>query len=89
MSDICDNMYYTCNMIIINIAWYAEQIFTDLNAIKKDLFLAFEEEDKSPSQNHGRTHLVRPSLLTKYNYPREEEQKYFGDEDWLEPWDKV
>ena len=79
MSEMCDNMYSMCNSIIINIAWFVEQIRTDI--------LDYDEENK-PIENRGRG----AGLLKPYKYVSgvdESFDKYEGDEDWLESWDKV
>ena len=79
MSEMCDNMYSICNSIIINIAWFVEQIRTDI--------LDYDEENK-PIENRGRG----AGLLKPYKYVSgvdESFDKYEGDEDWLESWDKV
>lgn len=79
MIEMCDNMYSICNSIIINIAWFVEQIRTDI--------LDYYEENK-PIGNRGRG----AGLLRPYKYVNgvdESVDKYEGDEDWLESWDKV
>ena len=91
MSNICDNIYSTCNLVLINIAWFAEQIFTDLNTIRKDLESCYDE-DNPQIESQGRQRLKNAGLLKPYKYVStdyDEEEQYIGDEDWLEPWDKV
>lgn len=83
MSEMCDNMYSICNSIIINIAWFVEQIRTDI--------LDYVEENK-PIRNRGRDSSRYTGLLKPYKYISgvdESFDKYEGDEDWLESWDKV
>lgn len=82
MANICDNIYSTCNVLFINMAWFVQEIFLDLNNIGKDLKYAYDE-------THNKTHLVNEISVKKYDYPTDEKQDYFGDEDWLESWDKV
>ncbi len=91
MSDICDNIYSTCNMFLINIAWFTKQIFTDLNTIRKDLESCYDE-DNSQIESQERQRLKNVGLLKPYKYVSteyDEKEEYIGDEDWLEPWDKV
>ena len=86
MSEMCDNMYSVCNSIIINVGWFFEQIITDLDKIRTDI-LDYDEENK-PIENRGRG----AGLLKPYKYVSgvdESFDKYEGDEDWLESWDKV
>lgn len=82
MANICDNIYSTCNALFINIAWFVEEVFIDFNNIRNDLKYAYDE-------THNRTHLINDISIEKYDYPRDEKEEYFGDEDWQEPWDKV
>jgi len=91
MSDICDNIYSTCNLFLINIAWFAEQIFTDLNTIRKDIGSCYDE-DHSQIESQGRQRLKNADLLKPYKYVStdyDEKKEYIEDEDWMEPWDKV
>ena len=81
MANVCDNIYSTCNALFINIAWFVEEVFIDLNNIRIDLESAYEHPN--------RTHHVSDISVQKYDYPTDEKEEYFGDEDWLEPWDKV
>ena len=90
MSEMCDNMYSVCNSIIINVGWFFEQIITDLDKIRTDI-LDYEEENK-PIRNRGRDSSRDAGLLKPYKYVSgvdESFDKYEGDEDWLESWDKV
>ena len=91
MSNICDNIFSTCNLVLINIAWFAEQIFTDLNTIRKDIGTCYDE-DLSQIESKGRQRLKNAGLLKPYKYVStdyDEKEEYIGDEDWMEPWDKV
>ena len=89
MSDICDNMYSICNSIIIQIAWFMEQVLVDLNKVKEEIILVIEESSSSPSPP------LSPSpktLLKEYKYVSgydEKIEEYVNDEDWMEAWDKV
>ena len=90
MSDICDNMYSACNSIIIQVAWFMEQVWTDLKKEYNELALTFEED--IPIENRRRTHRKQSDLLKPYKYVSQYDvrvEEYEGDEDWLEPWDKV
>lgn len=90
MSEMCDNMYSMCNSIIINVAWFVEQIITDLDNIRTDI-LDYDEENK-PIENRGRDRCRDAGLLRPYKYVSggdESFDKCEGDEDWLESWDKV
>ena len=62
MSNICDNIFSTCNLVLINIAWFAEQIFTDLNTIRKDIESCYDE-DNSQIESQGRQRLKNAGLL--------------------------
>ena len=85
MSYLCDNIYSTCNSIFINIAWFANQVVIDLNDIREDFNSYYDENVQMESQ--GRRRLRNAGLLKPYKY--DEIEEYIGDEDWLEPWDKV
>ena len=32
MANICDNIYSTCNVLFINMAWFVQEIFLDLTS---------------------------------------------------------
>ena len=59
MATICDNIYSTCNVLFINMAWFVQEIFLDLNNIGKDLKSAYYE-------THNKTHLVSEISVKKY-----------------------
>ena len=83
MSDICDNMYSVCNSIIIQIAWFMEQVLVDLNKVKEEIIMVIEEPPSAASPK---------TLLKEYKYVSgydEKIEEYASDEDWMEAWDKV
>jgi len=82
MANICDNIYSTYNALVINIAWFVEEVFIDFNNIRKELESAYNE-------NPNEMHLVSDISFKKPDYSADEKEEYIGDEDWLEPWDKV
>ena len=90
MSYSCGSITSICNMTFINISWFLESLLNDLNEIKKGVTSSYEEDTKIESQ--GRRRLQNAGLLKPYKYVSEPDERidgYDGDEDWLEPWDKV
>lgn len=92
MSDMCDNMYSICNLMVIQVAWFLEKVVIDLNQIRKDIVLMYEE-DNNPIEYQGRERLKNSGLLIPYKYANEFDERIDEydntEEDWLEPWDKV
>jgi len=56
-----------------------EQVWVDLNKVREDLLLDFEEDN-------DRKHQQPYTYVSNYD---EKIENYEGDEDWIEPWDKV
>tara|TARA_B100000902_G_scaffold383428_1_gene422298 strand:- start:490 stop:732 length:243 start_codon:yes stop_codon:yes gene_type:complete len=79
-----------CNLTFINIAWFFDSLLNDLNEMRKEVATSYEEDNQIESQ--GRRRLQNAGLLKPYKYVSEYDERvdeYEGDEDWLEPWDKV
>jgi hypothetical protein len=90
MSYSCDSITSICNLTFINIAWFLDSLLNDLNEIRKDVVSSYEEDDQI--ENQGRKRLQNAGLLKPYKYVSDYDERidgYEGDEDWLEPWDKV
>ena len=83
MSDPCNDVYNFCNLLIINISWYAEQLYQDVTRIKEDLLISYNDMNNSNNQ------MERPTILKPFHYSDDEKVDYLGDEDWLESWDRV
>ena len=91
MSYRCDNITNICNLTFINIAWFFDSLLNDLNEIRKELVESCYQDD-TKIESHGRRRLQDAGILKPYKYVSECDEKiegYEGDEDWLEPWDKV
>ena len=91
MSYSCNNVANMCNLMFINVAWFLEGVLKDLNEIRMDVISSFDEENK-PIESEGRRRLQNAGLLKPYKYVNSLDEQidgYEGDEDWLEPWDKV
>ena len=80
MSDPCNDVYNFCNLLIINISWFAGQLYNDINQVRKDLINEF---------NNTNNQIERPTMLKPFHYSDDEKEDYQGDEDWLESWDRV
>ena len=80
MSDPWNDVYNFCNIVIINISWFAEQLCNDINQVRKDLVNEF---------NNSNNQMERPTILKPFHYTDDEKVIYQGDEEWLEPWDRV
>ena len=80
MSDPCNDVYNFCNLLIINISWFAGQLYNDINQVRKDLINEF---------NNTNNQIERPTMLKPFHYSDDEKVDYLGDEDWLESWDRV
>ena len=90
MSYSCESITSMCNLTFINIAWFFDSLLADLNEMRKEVASCYEEDTKIESQ--GRKRLQNAGLLKPYKYVNEYDERidgYEGDEDWLEPWDKV
>ncbi len=90
MSYSCDSITSMCNLTFINIAWFFDSLLNDLNEMRKEVATSYEEDNQIESQ--GRRRLQNAGLLKPYKYVSEYDERvdeYEGDEDWLEPWDKV
>lgn len=80
MSNLCNDAYNMCNVIIINISWFVEQLCYDINQVRKDLANEFDNANNQ---------IERPTILKPFRYTDDEKEIYQGDEEWLEPWDRV
>ena len=84
MSDPCNDVYNFCNLLIINISWFAEQLYKDVAQVKEDLLISYNDVNNSNNQI-----IERPTILKPFHYSDDEKVDYLGDEDWLESWDRV
>jgi hypothetical protein len=83
MSNPCNDVYNICNVIIINISWFVEQLCYDINEAKEDLVISFNDFNNINNQ------IERSAVLEPFHYTHDEKDDYCGDEDWLESWDRV
>ena len=91
MSYSCDSITSMCNLTFINIAWFFDSLLNDLNEMRKEVVSNYEEEE-TQIESQGRRRLRDVGLLKPYKYVSDYDERidgYEGDEDWLEPWDKV
>ena len=91
MSYSCDNITSICNLTFINIAWFFDSLLNDLDEMRKEVVASCYEED-TKIESQGRRLLRDAGLLKPYKYVSDYDERidgYEGDEDWLEPWDKV
>ena len=59
--------------------------------MRKEVVASYYEED-TKIESQGRRRLRDVGLLKQYKYVNDCDERidrYEGDEDWLEPWDKV
>ena len=76
--DICNDISRRLNELIINLSWYLEELanVNDIRATKEEIKNLLKEE---------RTDERRVQF---YRYEDENEEEY-GNEDWIDEWDKV
>ena len=76
--DICNDISITLNELIINIAWYLDEL-VNVNDIK---------ETKEEIKNLLKKERIDDRQVQFYRYEDENEEEY-GNEDWIDEWDKV
>ena len=74
--DICNDISRRLNELLINIAWYFDEMMNEINETKKDI-----ENLKNRERKDKR----------KVQFYRYEDDNYedYGNEDWIDEWDKV
>ena len=86
----CDSITSICNLTVINIAWFFDSVLNDLDEMRKEIISCYQEDNNIEIEDKRRFRDNR--LLKPYKYVSEYDERidgYEGDEDWLEPWDKV
>ena len=90
MSYRCDSITNICNLTVINIAWFFDSLLNDFDEMRKEIISCYQEDNNIEIEDKRRFRDNR--LLKPYKYVSEYDERidgYEGDEDWLEPWDKV
>ena len=76
--DICNDISRGLNQLIINIAWYLDELVNvnDINETKEEIDNLLKKE-----RNIGR----------RVQFYRHEDERIddYGNEDWIDEWDKV
>tara|TARA_B100001287_G_scaffold274622_1_gene280318 strand:- start:2933 stop:3160 length:228 start_codon:yes stop_codon:yes gene_type:complete len=74
--DICNDISRRLNELLINIAWYFDEMMNEINETKKDI-----ENLKNRERKDKR----------RVQFYRDEDDNYedYGNEDWIDEWDKV
>ena len=76
--DICNDISRTLNELIINIAWYLDEL-VNVNDIK---------ETKEEIKNLLKKERIDDRRVQFYRYEDASEEEH-GNEDWIDEWDKV
>tara|TARA_B100001093_G_scaffold514174_1_gene587624 strand:+ start:6421 stop:6654 length:234 start_codon:yes stop_codon:yes gene_type:complete len=76
--DICNDISRTLNELIINIAWYLDELVNvnDINETKEEINNLLKKERNSERR------------IEIYKY-EDERMEGCGNEDWIDEWDKV
>ena len=76
--DICNDISRGLNQLLINIAWYLDElvIVNDINETKEEIKNLLKKER------------IDERRVQFYRYEDENEEEY-GNEDWIDEWDKV
>ena len=76
--DICNDISRTLNELIINIAWYLDELVNvnDINETKEEINNLLKKERNSERR------------IEIYKY-EDERMEGYGNEDWIDEWDKV
>ena len=74
--DICNDISRRLNELLINIAWYFDEMMNEINETKKDIENLKNRERKDKRR------------VQFYRYEDDNYEDY-GNEDWVDEWDKV
>lgn len=75
--DICNDISRRLNELLINIAWFFDEMMNEINETKKDIENLKNRERKDKRRR-----------VQFYRYEDDNYEDY-GNEDWIDEWDKV